>query len=264
MVKLSLGLTIAMLLVPALVLALAGGAAAPSPSAPAPAADQAPTLQALLDGVVARDAQTQRELKKMEFDDHIVTDRLDTSGKVTQHQDLRVIVRPGAAKQFEVVSMHGDNLPTNPDAAAKQAQGKKAQQFQQAFDLKKIMARFNFTLLGTSNELGPKAYIIGFEPKPNQPYKDLTEKVIDQLHGRFWVRASDDLVLRTQATLLQPVPVAWVFASVTRLDFDYELPPGGSDYGPAWLKTYVEVHAPLIHFDQKQRMDMDHFRPRQS
>jgi hypothetical protein len=255
-----------MLLVPALVLALAGGAAAPSstaPPAPAPAANQAPPLQVLLDGVIARDAQTQRELKKMEFDDHIVTDRLDTSGKVTQHQDLQVIVRPGAAKQFQVVSMHGDNLPTNPDAAAKQSQGAKAQQIQQAFDLKKIMARFNFTLLGTSTELGPKTYVIGFEPKPNQPYKDLTEKVIDQLHGRFWVRASDDLVLRTEATLLQPVPVVWFLASVTRLDFDYVLPPGGSDYGPAWLKTYVEVHAPLIHFAQKQRMDMDHFRPRQ-
>jgi hypothetical protein len=225
--------------------------------------DPPPSVPALLAGVVARDAQTQRELKAMTYDEHVLTERLDTTGKVTQHQDLQIIVRPGAKNELQVVSVHGDNLPTDPDAAARQAQGKEAQRRQQTLDLKSIATRFNLTLQGTSMEMGAKAYIVAFEPKPNQPFHSQTEKVLNQLHGRIWIRASDDTILRTEATLLQPVEVAWVFASITKLDFHYELPAGGSEYGPAWLQTLVEVHAPLIRIVQRQRVDMDHFRPRQ-
>jgi hypothetical protein len=232
-------------------------------SAPIRADDPPPSIQVLLAGVIARDAQTQRELKAMTYDEHVLTERLDAGGKVTQHQDLQLVVRPGAKQELQVVSVHGDNLPTDPDAAARQAQGKEAQRRQQTLDLKSIATRFNLTLQGTSTELGAKAYIVAFEPKPNQPYHSQTEKVLNQLHGRIWVRASDDTILRTEATLLHSVDVAWVFASITKLDFHYELPPGGSEYGPAWLQTLVEVRAPLIQIVQCQRVDMDHFRPRQ-
>ena len=133
------------------------------------------------------------------------------------------------------MSIRGDNLPADPDEAAQQAKGKELQRRQQTLDLKALSTRFTLTLQGTSNDLGSKAYIVAFEPKPNQPYHSQTEKVLNQLHGRIWVRASDDTILRTQATLLHPVRVAWIFASITRLDFHYELPAGGSEYGPAWL-----------------------------
>jgi hypothetical protein len=181
--------------------------------APSPAEEAMPSLPALLNAVVARDAQTQRELKRMAYDERVRTERLDASGRVTQHQDLRLIVRPGAKQELEVVSVRGDNLPADPDEAAEQAKGREMQRRQ-------------------------------------------------QLHGRIWVRASDDTILRTEATLLHPVEVAWIFASITRLDFHYELPAGGTEYGPAWLETSVEVHAPLIAIRQHQRIDMTGFRPR--
>jgi hypothetical protein len=103
---------------------------------------------------------------------------------------------------------------------------------------------------------------VAFEPKASQPYHSQIEKVLNQLHGRIWVRASDDTILRTEATLLHPVEVAWIFASIAKLDFHYELPSGGTEYGPAWLETSVEVHAPLIVIRQHQRIDMTGFRPR--
>jgi hypothetical protein len=226
----------------------------------APTSD-APPVPALLEGVIARDAQTQRELKSMRYDEHVRTDRLDDAGKVTQHQDLRLVVRPGAKQELQVISVTGDNLPADPGAAAQEATGKEMQRRQQTLDLKSISTRFNLTLRGTSTELGARAYIVAFEPKPNQPYHSQIEKVLNQLHGRIWIRASDDTILRTEATLAQPVPVAWVFASIDQLDFHYELPPGGSEYGPAWLETSVVIHAPLLHIAQRQRIDMTDFRP---
>ena len=232
---------------------------------PAPAATSAtPPLAAILDGVIARDAQTQGELKGMEYDEHVLTERLDPQGRVTQHQDLQLIVRPGSKQELQVVSVHGDNLPTDPDEAARQAKGKEAERRQQTFDLKSISRRFNLAFQGQSSELGAPAYVIAFEPKANQPYRTQTEKVLNQLHGRIWVRASDDTILRTEATLTHPVEVAWFLASINRLDFRYELPPGGSEYGPAWLDTTVQVRAPLITIAQRQHIEMIHFRPRTS
>jgi hypothetical protein len=238
---------------------LALTAAAGSPSV-TPAATP-PPMASILEAVVARDALTQRQLKGMQYREHIQTDRLDAQGKVSQHQDMQLIVRPGGDPELQVVSVRGPNLPTNPDDAAAQAKKQQAQQ-QQTFDLKSISRRFNLTMQGTTSELGATTYIIAFEPKPNQPYHSETEKVLNQLHGRIWVRASDDIILRTEATLLHPVQVAWVFASVASLDFHYELPAGGSDYGPAWLETSVRVDAPLITIAQRQRVDMTDFQPR--
>jgi hypothetical protein len=230
-----------------------------TPVAPTP---PAPSLPVLLDGVIARDAQTQRELKGMVYDEQVHTERLDAAGHVTQHQDLRLIVQPGAKQELKVVSVQGDNLPTNPDEAARQAKGKEMQRRQQTLDLKALSTRFKLTLQGTCTDLGTPAYIVAFEPKPGQPYHSQTEKVLNELHGRIWVRASDDTILRTEASLLHPVQVAWIFASITKLDFRYELPFGGSEYGPAWLQTYAEVRAPLIAICQRQRIDMTDFRPR--
>ena len=232
-----------------------------SPAAVQPAPTP-PPLASILQAVIVRDAETQQNLKSMEYHEHIQTERLDAQGKVTQQQDMQLIVRPGANPELQVVSVHGQDLPSNPDEAAAQARKQQAQQRQQSFDLKSISRRFNLTLQGRSSELGADAYVIAFEPKPNQPYRNQTEKVLNQLHGRIWVRTSDDIILRTEASLARPVQVAWVFASVTALQFHYELPPGGSRYGPAWLETFVRINAPLISIAQRQRIDMTDFRPR--
>jgi hypothetical protein len=244
------GIVVAMLL-PCL-LALAALTAPPA---------NTPPVQTILAGVIARDAQTQRELKSLEYNEHVHTERLDPQGHATQHQDLQLIVRPGGKPELQVISVHGNDLPTDPDEAARQAAGKETQRRQQNFDLKAISSRFNLTLLGMSGEMGAEAYVIAFAPKPGQPYHSQTEKVLNQLDGRIWVRASDDTILRTEAKLAHPVSVAWFLASITKLDFHYELPPGGTEYGPAWLETSVEVHAPLVRVAQRQRVDMDGFRP---
>jgi len=229
--------------------------------APTPTPTAPPPLATLVRQVLARDDQTQRELKAMEYDERVLTERLNAQGKVTQHQELQLIVRPGAKQELQVVSVQGDDLPADPDAAARQAKGQERQRRQQTIDLKSISTRFNLVFQGESDDLGVPAYVISFEPKSNQPYHSQTEKVLNQLHGRMWVRKSDDTILRTEATLLHPVQIAWIFASITKLDFHYELSPQGSEYGPAWLETSVQVTAPLIAIAQHQRIDMTHFRP---
>jgi hypothetical protein len=224
--------------------------------------DAPPSLPTLIQAVIARDEATQKQLHTMQYEQSNHTEELDAKGTVSKEQDLHLLVRPGAPQEIQVLSIRGDNLPSDPDEAMQKAKGQEIERRQHNFSLKNLVARFNIAYAGTTDYLGQKAYLLTFEPKPNQPYHDQTEKVLDQLHGRMWVSAKDDVVLQTDATLTQPVPVAWIFARISALHFHYELRSTSSDFGPAFLQVGVEVNAPLIDIRQRQTVDMTHFESR--
>ncbi len=221
-----------------------------------------PPLSVIIERAVARDDATQKALRAMQYRQSTHTEELDGKGKVTKQQELQLIVRPGAAQELQVVAVKGDNLPSNPDEAIQKAKGQEIERRKHNFSLKELVTRFNITLAGTGNYLGQKAYVVAFEPKPDQPYRDQTEKVLNQLHGQLWIRAKDDVVMKTEATLAHPVQIAWIFARISALDFHYELRSATDDFGPAWLQVTVEVDAPLINIRQRQTVDMTHFESR--
>jgi hypothetical protein len=190
------------------------------------------------------------------------TEQLDAAGRVTRQQDTLIIVRPGAPQELQVVSVKGDRIPADPDEAARQAQGQETERRKHDFSLKNFVTRFTISFLGQDQFLGQPVYLLGFEPKPNQPYRDQTEKVLDQLHGRMWISQRDALILKTEATLAQPVPVAWIFARISTLDFHYELRNASSEFAPSSLQVTVEVDAPLLRIRQRQTVVISDFEPR--
>ena len=173
-----------------------------------------------------------------------------------------MIIRPGAPQEIEVVLVKGDQIPSDPDEAAQQEKGQEAQRRKHNFSLKSLVTRFNISYVGLGEFMGQPAYVIAFEPKPDQPYRDQTEMVLNQLHGRMWIGRRNDLVLKTDATLAHPVPVAWIFARITKLDFHYELRSTTSDFGPAWVQVLVQVDTPIFNFHQRQTVEMTQFKPR--
>jgi hypothetical protein len=221
-----------------------------------------PAMDALIRQVIARDDSNQKALQSMQYNESLNSDRLDGQGKVMQHQEVRMIVRPGSAQEIEVLSVKGNDLPTDPDQAALQAQGKQAQKNQVRFALKDMAGRFRITYAGSDTIRGQPVYIVAFAPKSDQPYRDQTEKVLNHLHGRMWISPRDYSVLKTEATLAEPVQVAWVFASVTSLDFHYELDGGPGEMGPALIQTMVRVDAPFITIRQRMIVDMTQFQSR--
>lgn len=241
--------------VPLLVLAL-------SPAATARAADVPPPLPVIIRQVVARDDANQKALQAMEYHETLKIERLDALGKVTQRQELRMIVRPGTSQEVTVLSERGDDLPANPDEAALQARGKQAQKEKISFALKDMASRFHVTLKGMGTLLGQPVYVMAFEPKPDQPYRDLTEKVLNHLHGQMWVSTRDYSVLKTEATLAQPVEIAWIFAQISALSFRYDLNNTRGGMGPARIQTSVKVEAPFITIRQRMTVDMAQFQRR--
>ena len=242
------------------VILLAFGAAL-SPALAATSPPAAPPLAELIAKVVARDQATQDQLRAMQYHEAIHGEQLDSGDRIIHQQDTRMIVQPGAREQFKVISVRGDRMPSDPDEAVRQAEGQETERRKHDFSLRLLAARFNIAYGGMGSYLGAPAYILTFEPKPNQPYRDQTEKVLNQLHGQIWVDPRTDIVLKTEATLAHPVTVAWIFAQITRLDFRYQLNSLTSLYGPSRLQVFVEVSTPIWSVRQRQTIDLTDFQP---
>jgi hypothetical protein len=230
--------------------------------APCSALDATPSLATIIQQAIDRDQANQQALKSMEYQQTLRTERLDKKDQITQREEVQMIVRPGADQEIQVLSEKGDDLPANPDEAALQAQGQKAQKQKIDFSLKDLAQRFRITLVGTNAVRGQPVYVVAFEPKLNQPYHNQTEKVLNQLHGQMWISTRDYSVLKTQATLAQPVPIAWNLAQITSLSFQYEVNDPSEAVGPAQILTSVKVVAPFIMINQRMTVDMTHFQPR--
>jgi hypothetical protein len=228
------------------------------------ASDSVPPLATIIEQAIARDAATQKALQSMEYHQTLKTERLDDDAHVTQRQELQMVVRPGATQEIQVLSEKGDDLPSNPDEAALQAQGQKAQKQKVDLSLKDLAGRFTITFVGTVAIQGQSAYELAFEPKPGQPYQNQTEKVLNHLHGHMWISARDFSILRTDATLAEPVEIAWVFAEIQALSFHYELNSTTGGLGPAQVLTSVKVTAPFISVNQRMTVDMTQFQRRPS
>ncbi len=243
-------------LLAALLLASAPACAVVAPSPPLP-----PPPNDLVAKVVARDQATQDQLRAMQYREAIHSDQLDAQGGVTHQQDTQMIVQPGAHEPFHVLSVRGDRIPGDPDEAVRQAKGQETERRKHDFSLRILAARFQIANAGIGTCLGAPAYLLSFEPKPNQPFRDQTEKVLNQLHGRIWVDPRTNVVLRIEATLAHPVTVAWIFAKITRLDFQYEMRSLTNLYGPSHLQVFVEVATPIWSVRQRQSVDLTDFQP---
>ena len=226
-------------------------------------ADDPPPLATIIQKVVAQDAANQKALRAMQYHETVKTERLDSHGQTSKRQEIRMIIRPGDRQEIQVLSEKGDDLPINPDQASLQARGKAAQKQNVNFSLKDMVGRFNVSFAGTEMFEGVPAYVIAFEPKANQPYRDQTEKVLNELHGRMWINPRDYNVLQTEATLLEPVEIAWIFAQINALDFHYVLKNTTGGMGPAQIQTTVEVDIPFIaQIHQRTTIDLTQFQPR--
>jgi len=211
---------------------------------------------------VAHDDERQQKLKSMQYDQTGNLDQLDDDGKIAKHETLEMVIYPGGNPSMKIVSVKGDHIASNPDQAEAQAKGRDVEDNKDNFSLHMLVDRFKLSLDGVTELAGHRAYVIDFEPKPNQPYKDETEKIVNQLHGRIWVSSDSYDVLQTDASLAHPVSVAWFFASIPKLDFHYSRLDQSREFTPCQVKITLEVHAFVVSFNQRQTVDMRNFRSR--
>jgi hypothetical protein len=229
---------------------------------PTPPSATTPSLQKIIDSTLAHDDAQQQLLQSMQYDQTADVDQLDDTDKVTQHEVLQMIIRPGANPSMQIVSVSGDNIPTDPDQAETQAKGRDVEGNKQIFTLRALVNRFTIALAGVDQIDGQPTYVLAFTPKPDQPYHDETEKVVNQLQGHMWISARTYNVLRTEASLAHPVSIAWFLAKIPTLDFHYSTQDTDVGFAPSQVRITLEVDAFFVGFHERQTIDMTNFRAR--
>ncbi len=221
-----------------------------------------PSLQKIIERTLLHDDERQKMLQSMQYDQTADLDELNAKGDVTRHETLQMVIYPGGNPSMKIVSVKGDHIPSDPDQAEAQAKGRDVEGNKDNFTLRALVNRFDLSLAEETELAGHHAYVIAFKPKPNQPYKDETEKVVNQLHGRMWISSDSYDVLQTEASLAAPVSIAWFVATIPKLDFHYTRLDLSKEFTPCQVQIALQVQAFFVGFNERQSMAMTNFKPR--
>jgi hypothetical protein len=221
-----------------------------------------PPMDTLVQQVIARGEATLESLKSLEFHATMKIEQLDGQGAVTKQQKMQLLVRPGAAQEIEILSNEGGTVPAHPQQPNRQTQDLEDRKSQVNMGLKDLVSRFSLAVTGTVSLQGQQAYVVTFEPKPDQSYQNLMIKILNYIHGRVWISTRDYSVLRFEANLTQPVPVAWILAHVSAVYFHYDMNYAPGIMGPARILASFRFEAPLILVNQRITIETTQFQPR--
>jgi hypothetical protein len=216
-------------------------------------ADPAPTAApVIVERLAAQDRILQARRKAFDYDLEIIREKLDDNRAVVSTSRENVVVR-------------GDRRPdfgTRPNTSgAPEDESKKAAQ-EEPFELLKIIDHYNYALEGEEVIDGVLCYKIAFTPKPDMPYDNREEKVLNAVSGHMWASTRDFTLIRNEGSLMHPVSVAWIFASLKEMEFRYDsmqLPNG--DYGPRQEQYRYLVNIPFFTLHERDTRKMSNYRP---
>ncbi|HEV3272297.1 MAG TPA: hypothetical protein VGZ93_08975 [Candidatus Methylacidiphilales bacterium] len=201
--------------------------------------------------VVARDKALVERRKAFDYDVEITRDKLDSHRAVTSTSREKMVVTGDQRPGYGTRSATG-----NPDQETRKTSR------EEPFELLKIIDHFAYRLEGEENVDGVDCYKIGFTPKPDMPYENREEKVLNNVSGHIWASKQDYSLIRNEGSLTQPVSVAWIFATLEEMEFRFDamrMPNG--DYGPGRLQYRYLVSIPFMELHERDTRVMSNYRP---
>ena len=214
-------------------------------------AQAAPSVDEIISRVVARDKELVERRKAFDYDIEITREKLDSNRAVVS-----------TLRETEV--MRGDRRPGYGTRSATGDPEQEAQKTsrEEPFELLNIIDHYTYTLEGDEWVDGVDCYRIGFTPKPDMPYENREEKVLNNVSGHIWASKKDYSLIRNEGSLMRPVSVAWIFASLHEMEFHFDsiqLPNG--DYGPGRLQYRYLVSIPFTQMHERDTRIMSNYRP---
>ena len=214
-------------------------------------AESTPTAEEIIHQVVARDKVLVERRKAFDYDIEITRDQLDSDKKVVSTSKEKMVVegdlRPGYGTRSTLADPEQEAQKTSKE---------------EPFELLKIIDHYTYTLEGEETVDGVDCYKIGFTPKPDMPYENREEKVLNNVSGHIWASKSDYSLIKNEGSLLRPVSVAWIFASLREMEFHFDamrMPNG--DYGPGHLMYRYLVDIPFTQLHERDTRVMSNYRP---
>jgi hypothetical protein len=215
-------------------------------------AESAPSAREIVARIAAQDKILQERRKQYDYDLAITREKLDDQDHV-------------AGTSHETMVVKGDKRPdfgTRTALGQPEDEAKKAAR-EEPFELLRILDHFNYTLEGEEEVEGVPCYKIAFAPKPDMPYANREEKVLNAVSGHLWASKIDYSIMRNEGALMHPVAVAWVFATLREMSFHFEtmrLPNG--DFGPRQEQYSYLVTIPCwFTMHERDTRRMSNYRP---
>ena len=219
-------------------------------------------------------------LRDWQYHQTLTTHQFDSSGAVIARGTWQSIVRPGDPRPLEYIGerMEGSlsffksdsaSSSTTPSPSKSKTPEKSEEKNQsesavEAVHKYNLRDRYNWKRLPDETFTGESAYVISFQPKPNQVARSREERFFSLLAGKLWIAKSDFTILKMDVALESPCQLFWIFAQVTTFQFTYLLEPSR---GPrlfrlsrATAKTVVSF--PFYAVRQKHWLTIDKYEPR--
>jgi len=201
-----------------------------------------PSGEELIRKIAARDKELVQRRGAFDYDIAITREKLNADDSVASSEKESVTMRGNVAPSYH--TRDGDK--DKPEAEAKQ------QSREEPFELLKIIDHYTYTVEGEETVDGVDCWRIHFVPKPDMPYDNREEKVLNNTSGYIWASKADYSLIRNQGSLMHPVDVAWVFATLEKMSFRFDATPmPNGDYGPG--KLVYSYFVDTLFFDLRER-----------
>lgn len=222
-------------------------------------------------------------LRDWQYYQTLTTHQFDASGAVTARGTWQSIVRPGDPRPLEYVAERMEGKlsffksesasspaaspgasPAKSKSVDKTEEKNQSESAVEAVRKYNLRDRYNWKRLPDATVTGEPAYVISFEPKPNQNARSREERFFGLLAGKLWVSRNDFIILKMEVALQSPCQLFWVLARVTTFQFTYVLEPSRSPrlfrLSKATAKTVVSF--PFYAVRQKHWLTIDKYEPR--
>jgi hypothetical protein len=211
-----------------------------------------PNGEDLIRKVAAHDKELVERRRAFDYDIAITREKLNSDDSVASSTGEKVTMRGNVAPSYHTRS-------DQPEDEAKQ------QSREEPFELLKIIDHYTYTVEGDETVDGVDCWRIAFTPKPAMPYDNREEKVLNNTSGHIWASKADYSLIRNEGTLMHPVSVAWIFATLQEMHFRFDamrMPNG--DYGPGRLEYSYRVSIPFFDLHERDTRVMSNYRPHEA
>ncbi|MDW8349838.1 MAG: hypothetical protein RML49_06210 [Verrucomicrobiae bacterium] len=227
-----------------------------------PLCAQKKPLSKILELIIKHDALMHEKMKGYEYEQHVLTRKLNEAGQEIEKKELSMTVRPGARTLLSVVADKSGVVKTESEGAEEKTLN--SRKMVTPFLISELLPRFEVWTEGETIWNGYPAYVLGFKPLADQkPFSNRMEKVLAHLAGKMWVSQTDYIILKTEAELSRSIDLAWFFASMRSMRLDYEAQRiEGLGFVPKMFKLDYEVRILTIRSRHAQIVTMSGHRPR--
>lgn len=222
-------------------------------------------------------------LRDWQYYQTLTTHQFDSFGNVTARGTWQSIVRPGDPRPLEYVgertegklsffesessssSASSGSSPSSKSKAPEKTEEKnQSETAVEAVHKYNLRDRYNWKRLPDETVTGETAYVISFQPKPNQVVHSREERFFSLLAGKLWIAKSDFIILKMDVALESPCQLFWILAQVTTFKFTYILEPSRGPrlfrLSKATARTVVSF--PFFAVRQKHWLTIDKYEPR--